>query len=165
MPGESCGQRSLAGYSLWGHKESETMEATKRAHSVCQGEKDPVLTCTWVCACVCVCTSRESRGPGPQREITPRTKLKGRFLSQRGEWALEPGEKRGEPEPQRGKWGLPHKGDAVHAGAPQFLDRRGDGLELEWGRPAGREIHFVEHLRGGMCQGVNAGLGGGGEKP
>ena len=141
------------------------MEATKRAHSVCQGEKDPVLTCTWVCACVCVCTSRESRGPGPQREITPRTKLKGRFLSQRGEWALEPGEKRGEPEPQRGKWGLPHKGDAVHAGAPQFLDRRGDGLELEWGRPAGREIHFVEHLRGGMCQGVNAGLGGGGEKP
>ena len=28
LPGESHGQRSLAGYSPWGHKESETTEAT-----------------------------------------------------------------------------------------------------------------------------------------
>ena len=28
LPGESHGQRSLAGYSLWGHKESDVTEAT-----------------------------------------------------------------------------------------------------------------------------------------
>ena len=28
LPGEFRGQRSLAGYSLWGHKESNTTEAT-----------------------------------------------------------------------------------------------------------------------------------------
>ena len=28
LPGESHGQRSLAGYSPWGHKESDTTEAT-----------------------------------------------------------------------------------------------------------------------------------------
>ena len=28
LPGESHGQRSLAGYSLWGRKESDTTEAT-----------------------------------------------------------------------------------------------------------------------------------------
>ena len=26
LPGESCGQRSLAGYSPWGHKESDMTE-------------------------------------------------------------------------------------------------------------------------------------------
>ena len=31
LPGESHGQRSLAGYSLWGCKESDTTEATKEA--------------------------------------------------------------------------------------------------------------------------------------
>ena len=31
MPGESHGQRSLADYSLWGHKESDTTEATSHA--------------------------------------------------------------------------------------------------------------------------------------
>ena len=31
LPGESCGQRSLAGYSPWGHKDSDTPEATKLA--------------------------------------------------------------------------------------------------------------------------------------
>ena len=30
LPGESHGQRSLAGYSPWGHKESDTTEATSR---------------------------------------------------------------------------------------------------------------------------------------
>ena len=29
LPGESHGQRSLAGYSPWGHKESDTTEATE----------------------------------------------------------------------------------------------------------------------------------------
>ena len=28
LPGESHGQRSLAGYSSWGHKESDMTEAT-----------------------------------------------------------------------------------------------------------------------------------------
>ena len=33
LPGESHGQRSLAGYSPWGHKESDMSEATL-AHSM-----------------------------------------------------------------------------------------------------------------------------------
>ena len=31
LPGESHGQRSLAGYSPWGRKESDTTEATEQA--------------------------------------------------------------------------------------------------------------------------------------
>ena len=33
LPGEFHGQRSLVGYSLWGHKESDTTEATELTHS------------------------------------------------------------------------------------------------------------------------------------
>ena len=33
MPGESHGPRSLAGYSPWGRKESDTTEATERART------------------------------------------------------------------------------------------------------------------------------------
>ena len=32
LPGESCGQRSLVGYSPWGHKESDMTERT--AHKI-----------------------------------------------------------------------------------------------------------------------------------
>ena len=32
LPGESHGQRSLAGYSPWGRKESDTTEATQHTH-------------------------------------------------------------------------------------------------------------------------------------
>ena len=32
LPGESHGQRSLMGYSPWGHKESDTIEMTEHAH-------------------------------------------------------------------------------------------------------------------------------------
>ena len=32
LPGESHGQRSLAGYSPRGHKESDTTEATQHTH-------------------------------------------------------------------------------------------------------------------------------------
>ena len=32
LPGESHGQRGLEGYSPWGHKESDTTEATFHAH-------------------------------------------------------------------------------------------------------------------------------------
>ena len=32
LPGESHGQRSLAGYSPWDHKESDTTEATSHHH-------------------------------------------------------------------------------------------------------------------------------------
>ena len=34
LPGESHGQRSLVGYRLWGHKESDTTEATQHAHAM-----------------------------------------------------------------------------------------------------------------------------------
>ena len=34
LPGESHGQRSLAGYSPWGHKESDMTEVTE--HSIAQ---------------------------------------------------------------------------------------------------------------------------------
>ena len=33
LPGESHGQRSLAGYSPWGHKESDTTEVVERVHT------------------------------------------------------------------------------------------------------------------------------------
>ena len=33
LPGESHGQRSLAGYSPWGRKESNTAEATEHAET------------------------------------------------------------------------------------------------------------------------------------
>ena len=33
LPGESHGQRSLAGYSPWGHKESDTTEQLSTAHT------------------------------------------------------------------------------------------------------------------------------------
>ena len=35
-PGESYGQRSLAGYSLWGHKESDTTEPTQHTCIITQ---------------------------------------------------------------------------------------------------------------------------------
>ena len=34
LPGEFHGQRSLAGYSPWGRKESDTTEVTKQTHSL-----------------------------------------------------------------------------------------------------------------------------------
>ena len=33
LPGESHGQRSLVGYSPWGHKELDTTEATEHTHT------------------------------------------------------------------------------------------------------------------------------------
>ena len=42
LPGESHGQRSLVGYSSWGHKESDMTEVTQHA-------------CVHMCVCVCVC--------------------------------------------------------------------------------------------------------------
>ena len=41
LPGESHGQRSLVGYSSWGHKESDMTEVTQHA-------------CVHMCVCVCV---------------------------------------------------------------------------------------------------------------
>ena len=40
LPGESHGQRSLAGCSPWGHEESDTTEATERTHSADPWERD-----------------------------------------------------------------------------------------------------------------------------
>ena len=33
LPGESHGQRSLVGYSLWGHKESDMIEVIEHTHT------------------------------------------------------------------------------------------------------------------------------------
>ena len=33
LPGEAHGQRSMAGYSPWGHKESDTTEATEHTRT------------------------------------------------------------------------------------------------------------------------------------
>ena len=41
--GESHRQRSLVGYNPWGHKESDTTEATSRTHTVISG----LRTVTW----------------------------------------------------------------------------------------------------------------------
>ena len=38
LPGESHGQRTLAGYSPWGHKESDTTEVTQHAHTTLLGQ-------------------------------------------------------------------------------------------------------------------------------
>ena len=38
------GQRSLAGYSPWGHKELDTTEATEYAHTVKEGKQRPLVT-------------------------------------------------------------------------------------------------------------------------
>ena len=47
VPGESHGQRSLAGYSPQGRKESDTVEGTSHAHTcigLCEDEKN---RCLW----------------------------------------------------------------------------------------------------------------------
>ena len=51
LPGESQGQRSLVGYSPWGHKESDRTEVTEHAytpqvsvpHADCRSKLDPIL--------------------------------------------------------------------------------------------------------------------------
>ena len=35
MPGKSNGQRTLAAYSPWGHKELDTSEVTQRVRTMC----------------------------------------------------------------------------------------------------------------------------------
>ena len=40
LPGESQGQRSLAGYSPWGRKESDTTEVTE--HALCELGENPL---------------------------------------------------------------------------------------------------------------------------
>ena len=39
LPGKSHGQRSLTGYSPWGHKESDTTEQLTLSHSVIKRNK------------------------------------------------------------------------------------------------------------------------------
>ena len=52
LPGESYGQRTLAGYRPWGHKESDTTKATEH-------------TCTWLLSCrvVLFCSSEDNTEP------------------------------------------------------------------------------------------------------
>ena len=67
LPGESHGQRILAGYSPWGHKESDMTEATfAHAHTyiykysvyICITEKDRVnLLCPYYVPGVSVCSA------------------------------------------------------------------------------------------------------------
>ena len=40
LPGEFCGQRSLAGYSPWGRKESDTTEFTHTYSYTYNGKED-----------------------------------------------------------------------------------------------------------------------------
>ena len=56
LPGESRGQRSLAGYSPWGHKELDTTETTEHAHTHSQGVINLSSLCT-----------KEDREPAPLR--------------------------------------------------------------------------------------------------
>ena len=57
LPGESCGQRSVAGYSPWGHTESDTTERTWHAHtrSVCGAGVSPALGCFTSCSLLVPC--------------------------------------------------------------------------------------------------------------
>ena len=59
LPGESHGQKSLASYSPWGHKESDTTEVTEHACSMCVR---PCVSPTPVCpdfagGVLCLCVS------------------------------------------------------------------------------------------------------------
>ena len=47
LPGESQGQRSLAGYSPWGHRESDTTEATLHAHTMVKWWQNSVYFEHW----------------------------------------------------------------------------------------------------------------------
>ena len=47
LPGESQGQRSLAGYSPWGHRESDTTEATLHAHTTVKWWQNSVYFEHW----------------------------------------------------------------------------------------------------------------------
>ena len=49
LPGASHGQRSLAGYSQWGHKESNRTERLNRT------EHQKIIFECFVCVCECVC--------------------------------------------------------------------------------------------------------------
>ena len=49
LPGKSHRQRSLVGYSLRGHKESDTTEQLTLTHTHTVGDM-----CVCVCVCVCV---------------------------------------------------------------------------------------------------------------
>ena len=64
-PGESQGQRSLAGYSLWGHKESDI---TERAMGQACGDPDTDTgsSCHWTGVCyIRELQPRRSVRPGP----------------------------------------------------------------------------------------------------
>ena len=60
LPGESHGQRSLVGYSPWGHKESDTAEPLtalqrQEVRGAVQGsDRDPSLCVGTTCFCRCV---------------------------------------------------------------------------------------------------------------
>ena len=47
LPGESRGQRSLAGYSPWGHKESDMTEATRHEHKWEYKKVQPLWKAVW----------------------------------------------------------------------------------------------------------------------
>ena len=50
LPGDSHGQRSLAGYSPWGHRESDTTEVTQHKPTSGDGGGQGSLACSlWDC--------------------------------------------------------------------------------------------------------------------
>ena len=57
LPGKSHGQRSLAGYSPWGHKESDTTKYTMSFYSAMKRNEVPILIsmlqCEWTLITLC----------------------------------------------------------------------------------------------------------------
>ena len=48
LPGESCGQRSLVGYSPWDRREWDTTEATELACTLCHSFPFPEYLGPWI---------------------------------------------------------------------------------------------------------------------
>ena len=55
LPGKFHGQRSLAGYSPWSHKESHTAEQLSTHTHIHTHTRIIYTYCVCVCVCVCVC--------------------------------------------------------------------------------------------------------------
>ena len=54
LAGKSHGQRNLAGYSPWGHKESDVIEATEPAHTVSKSSFAFMISLLLAFACLLV---------------------------------------------------------------------------------------------------------------
>ena len=53
LPGESHGQRSLAGYSPWGHRESDMTEQLTFLPLTPSDISEDMNTLQYICVCIC----------------------------------------------------------------------------------------------------------------